>query len=293
MKRALLIHICILISLFVHGQGGTSSQYMFNPLPLNPGFTGYFDVLSASSQFRFQSLGVEGAPSTQSVSVHSPLRGQHAALGVNVWTESQGVLRNTGFTATYAYRIKTQRFNISFGLHGGIKINENNFSTLSTRQANDPAFDENIRQSSPSLGTGLFLHNSRAYLGFSLPEMIESRNIDTEERPFIIMGGYTFYLSPDVQFNMNGLLRVVEGELVENNINGSIVIQEVLGVGISLGFNNMVSGLVQLVISDRLRLGYVMDIPAQDKINLSGSHEVGLHYLFKKSRKNSLSPRYF
>ncbi|RYF67477.1 MAG: type IX secretion system membrane protein PorP/SprF, partial [Cytophagaceae bacterium] len=50
------------------------TQYMYNPLVINPGYTGSTGTLEAVLLHRSQWVGIEGAPETQSFTVHSPLR---------------------------------------------------------------------------------------------------------------------------------------------------------------------------------------------------------------------------
>jgi non-ribosomal peptide synthetase component F len=58
--------------------------------------------------------------------------------------------------------------------------------------------------------------------------------------------------------------------------------------------NEQLAALFYVNVSDQLRLGYSVEIPlTAQQISRFGSHEIGLHYLFRKAKKQSISPRYF
>ncbi|MDH5608703.1 MAG: PorP/SprF family type IX secretion system membrane protein [Cyclobacteriaceae bacterium] len=280
----------------LYGQGNTSNQYMFNPLPLNPAFTGYFNVLSASSQFRFQTVGVDGAPVTQTIGLHSPLPSRHAAVGMQVWNETIGVARQSGLMGSYAYRIKTGGgLTLASGIQGGVKIDELNYTALRTRQRNDPTFTEYFKTTTPVIGIGILAYTDRAYAGLSLPELMAppAGNL-IARRPLVLVAGYRVDLNERLSLKPNLLVRMVDNELVEINLNTSLIIQDVLGLGVSYGFNDVIAGLVQLHLTDQLWLGYSFQgLLGTVSFAGAGSHEIALHYLFRKSRKNSHSPRYF
>jgi type IX secretion system PorP/SprF family membrane protein len=50
------------------------TQYMFNGLAINPAYAGSHETISMTALARKQWVGLEGAPSTQTFSIHSPLR---------------------------------------------------------------------------------------------------------------------------------------------------------------------------------------------------------------------------
>ena len=63
-------------------QQATFSQYMFNGLAINPAYAGSQGVLTATALARYQSLGLEGAPNTQSFALHSPLLNDNIGVGL-------------------------------------------------------------------------------------------------------------------------------------------------------------------------------------------------------------------
>ena len=76
-KVYLILYIIVFGSLFPDSaeaqQDPQYTQYMYNPLAINPAYTGSRDVLSVVGLYRSQWVGLEGAPRTFTVSAHSPL----------------------------------------------------------------------------------------------------------------------------------------------------------------------------------------------------------------------------
>ncbi len=297
MKR---IRITILLSLTigwaVAQTESTSSQYMLNPLSINPAYAGHFKALSGSVMYRFQSVGLEGAPVTQTFTVHSPLREEYAAVGLQVLRQTIAVSNQTSIFASYAYRLNISRFTVSAGLQVGLKISEERYTSLVAQNANDPVLDENNRTFLPNFGTGFFIHDERMYAGVSVPNIINFDKFNTlsTQRPIIVMGGYLFDINDNIKFKPSGLIRVVNDKIVEVNINASFVFKDVLMAGIAYRPHNAAIGLLQLFITDQLQLGYTYDAVINKLAPVtSGSHEIGIQYTFRYPRKDVFSPRYF
>ncbi len=77
--------IIILFASFVNTvnaqQRAMFTQYMFNGLAINPAYSSVDDALSFTGIYRQQWTGFDGAPNTQSFTVHSPLKGSNTSVG--------------------------------------------------------------------------------------------------------------------------------------------------------------------------------------------------------------------
>jgi type IX secretion system PorP/SprF family membrane protein len=69
------------------------TQYMFNEMFINPAYAGSRDQISATLSYRNQWVGLQGAPKTQSASVHGPLMNKKMGLGLTMMNETIGVTR--------------------------------------------------------------------------------------------------------------------------------------------------------------------------------------------------------
>jgi type IX secretion system PorP/SprF family membrane protein len=277
------------------------TQYMFNGLAINPAYAGSHESISATALARKQWSGLEGAPSTQTFSVHSPIRNQKMSLGLLMLHDNIGVTDQTGIYGSYAYRIAfNEKAKLALGLQAGISFYNAQFSKVS---ANDPTFSSgDVRESLPSFGFGAYYNTERFYLGVSAPQLNQSKfnknNPDSDSkiiRHYFITSGYVFDLSPSLKLKPNVLIKTVVGAPVELDLNANLLIKEVLWLGLSWRSFDSFDALIQVQATDQLQIGYSYDFAtttALSRVN-NGSHELMLNYRFSFSRKRILTPRYF
>ena len=79
-------------------QDAMFSHYMFNTQSINPGYVGSRQVLSILSVHRSQWLNFDGAPTTQTLSVNSPLFNDQLGFGFSVLNDKIGPINSTSFS---------------------------------------------------------------------------------------------------------------------------------------------------------------------------------------------------
>src|SRR2546430_5631376 len=67
------------------------TQYMFNEMYINPAYAGSHENIAAAALYRNQWSGLEGAPITQTFSIHAPISKQKIGIGLNILHEEIGV----------------------------------------------------------------------------------------------------------------------------------------------------------------------------------------------------------
>jgi len=295
-----ILLFAVAVSLYGQQQA-TYAQYMFNGLAINPAYAGSHEVLSASVLGRFQSIGLPGAPDTQTLSIHSPIAGQRFAVGLNVVNDHIGVINQTGVSGIYAYRLPIKRGGaISFGLQVGMSAYRANYTDLDLYQS-DVLFANNVRQNRLNVGAGIYITKPLWYVGLSMPHMMNNvferaGNFETvyQNIPVILSGGYVFIVSPMFKVKPNFLFKAVDGRSVELDLNANVLFDDVVWVGVSYKFVNTVVLLTELQLTDQFRFGYSYSI-ATGPIKQAelGSHELLLQYSFKYRKKGVITPRYF
>jgi len=296
MKRIIFIATLIVFYIPALAQFEASySQYMFNGLAINPAYAGSHQSLSMSVISRFQSPGVEGTPNTQTITAHSGIKGKKIGLGLMVITDKIGVTRQTGFYGSFAYKVKFKKSTLSLGLQGGATSVRSDYSQLLIKQPGDPLVSGDIKEIQPNIGAGLYYYSDRFYAGLSMPQMIDEVNNNiTQIRPIILTGGYVFRLSESLMLKPNILVRMVDQKIVEMNYNMNLLIHEILWVGVSYRPTSSVSGILELQLTNQLRLGYAYDATLGEFSRAdSGSHEIMLNYRLRFTKKKVVNPKYF
>lgn len=300
-KYIVLISLLAVFASATGQQQATISQYMFNGLAINPAYAGSHGALSANFLSRFQNVGLPGAPNTQTFSIHSPIKDQRMALGFMVIHDKIGVIGQTGVTGVYAYRLPmSDGGSLSFGVQAGLSNYRAAYTTLEIYQP-DPLFAQDVRQTRPNFGAGVFYSKTLYYVGISMPHMMNNvfqrgNNFQTvyQNIPVIVSGGYVFKLNRMLKLKPNFLFKTVDKRAVELDINANLLFDDVLWVGVSYKFNNAVNLLLEVQLTDQLRFGYSYSITTGliRKAEL-GSHELLLQYRFKFNMKGIVTPRYF
>ncbi|MEN8248464.1 MAG: type IX secretion system membrane protein PorP/SprF [Bacteroidota bacterium] len=295
-KRVLAISFLVFIAIESLGQFEAGyTQYMFNGLAINPAYAGSHQSLSMSVISRFQSPGFEGAPNTQTFSAHSGIKGKKIGLGLMVITDKIGVIRQTGFYGSFAYKVKFKNSTLSMGLQGGATSVDSDYSQLLIKQPGDPLATGDVKVLQPNIGAGIYYHSKRFYVGASMPQMLDAVNNEIYlMRPIIVTSGVVFKINEALDLKPNILFRVIDQNLVEFHYNMNLLIHEILWVGASYRPGSSISGLLELQLTDQLRLGYAYDATISE-INVAeaGSHEIMLNYQLRFTKKKVEHPRYF
>ena len=282
------------VSLYSQSEA-TYSQYMFNGLAINPAYAGSHESLDLSVLSRFQSVGLEGAPRTQTFTGHTAILSRRIGLGFLVINDEIGVTQQTGFYFSYAYKIRFKRSTLSLGLQGGGTMVDARYSKLLIRQPGDPLLGDDIKGFKPNFGTGIYYSSEFFYAGISMPQMIDAgvENF-TQLQPIIVTSGIVFTLNPVLKLKPNILFRVIDQHPVEFNYNMNLLIHEVVWIGASYRPSNTANFILELQLTDNLRFGYAYDFGINDLSQAnSGSHEFLLNFQLRKNKKGVVSPRYF
>ena len=289
-------------------QNATYAQYMFNPLAINPAYAGSQEALSISALGRFQNVGLNGAPNTQTLALHTPLLNPRVGVGMLVIHDELSVINQTGVHFSYAYRLplNNSKATLSFGLQGGMSMYNAQYSKLdlynnASNGTPDPIFSQDVRDARPNFGAGIYYSNQTTYFGLSLPSMLNNvfdRGTDIttvyQNVPIIFTGGHVLSLNRMLKLKPNFLFKIVDGQPVEFDLNANLLFDEVIWFGLSYKSSKQVVMITQIKINDQIQFGYSYTITAGPiRIVELGSHEVMLNYRFWFNKKGVVSPRYF
>lgn len=286
------------------------TMYMWNQLVINPAYAGSREALTASAVLREQWVGLEGAPSTQVLSIHSPLPNDKIGLGFTVQNDNVGPVNNTGIWGDFAYRLQvTQKAKLSLAVRGGFGIYQADLRNIETGEANDPSFNQNISNDfTPNFGFGAYYYTDRAYVGIASPTLLENElnsgnNTpgqdfgDLNKRHYYLLAGYVFNISADsgsVMFRPSTVIRAVSGAPVSFDISANFLLKQKLWLGASYRYRDAIAAIVSFNFTDHLQAGYSYDFGTSDLNTYhNGSHEIMLTYDFFKDDVKTRNPRYF
>lgn len=311
MKKYIIIVLALILgNLTINAQQDPMyTHYMNNTLVINPAYAGSRDALTVTALHRSQWIDFNGAPTTQTLTLHAPVKNVHVGLGLSVLNDKIGPLNNTSLFAHYAYITKlSEKSKLAFGLSAGTKIYQAALNTLQLDVQDDPAFQNNIENHvTPNFGFGIYYSRERFYTGISVPNLIQNYylpenkangNILTgkEQRHYYLIAGTFLNLTEYLDFKPTTLIKVTPAAPIQADITASFIIVNKLLIGAMFRTGDAFGGLVGFNITDQLHLGYSYDWSfglETPRYNL-GSHELVLRYDFIFSDKRQIhSPRHF
>jgi type IX secretion system PorP/SprF family membrane protein len=281
------------------------TQYMFNLLALNPAYAGSAEQVSLKALTRHQWVGFDGAPETQTLTMHAPVFNESLGVGGTIMRDSHGPVTQYTFMADIAYRIHMGESKLAFGLKGGLNVFQGRFAELNPLQPDDPVFQQNVNSKlDPQFGFGMMWYSDRHFLGISTPKILRTEFFQTDTLQFIslpgqrphyfLTGGYVFDLNTYVMFKPTFLLKAVQGAPMSFDLSANFMFYEKFWIGAMYRHTDAVGALVQYHFTDGLYAGYSYDYPLSPFRNYSGgSHEVMVGFDFGSKTKGIRSPRYF
>ena len=293
-------------------QDAQYTQYMFNTMCVNPAYAGSRGQLSVAALYRSQWVGLDGAPKTQTLNLHSPIRNSKLGYGISIVNDEigDGVVQETYFDAVLSYTLDVSlEGKLSFGLKVGGNLLNLDFNGLRNFDV-EPVNEDNIENKfSPNIGIGFYYHTNNFYAGLSAPNLLQTSHFDNGQRDansvqflskerinFYLITGYVFDLNGNVKFKPALLTKVVGGAPLQVDFSGSFMFNEKFTLGAAYRWDAALSGMVGFQISEKLMLGLAYDRETTDlggtQFN-DGSFEVFLRFELVKSFRNLVSPRFF
>jgi len=302
MKTRILLFALMFTGVLSYAQQDAQfTQYMYNTINVNPAYAGSRGALSMFALHRTQWVGLDGAPVTNTVSINTPLNNSNLGLGVSLINDKIGPTTENAISADLSYTIQTsETWKLSFGVKATANLFDLDVSKLNPVDATDPSL-QNYSKFSPNIGAGIYLHSDKAYVGFSIPNFIETNRYDDnevaifkEKISYYLIAGYVFDLSSTVKFKPALLTKMVEGAPLQVDVSGNFLFNDKFMAGLAYRWSASFSAMVGFQITDGLYIGYAYDKETTNLDNYnSGSHEIFLRYELFNNIAKITTPRFF
>ena len=302
MKIKLTFLILFLINSIYAQQEAQYSQYMYNTISINPAYAGTRDVFSIMALHRSQWIGFEGAPTTSTFSINTPIPNTNLGIGVSAISDRIGPTEQNTFSADVSYTIRlNEKTKLSFGAKGSASFFSFDQYKVTPFQANDPKWKSMSSSLSPNFGVGLYLHANQYYLGVSIPNLMKSNfyndneiAMNSQRMNYYIIGGYVFDVTDWIKFKPSIVSKVVSGAPVQLDLSGNVLFMNKFVIGAAYRLDAAVSALAGFQVSDALFIGYGYDFDttSMSRYN-SGTHEVFIRYELISKNDKIVSPRFF
>ncbi|MGL2993679.1 PorP/SprF family type IX secretion system membrane protein [Flavobacterium sp. TSSA_36] len=303
MKTKIITFITFLLGMISYGQQDAQfTQYMYNTININPAYAGSRGAMSIFALHRTQWVGLDGAPTTNTASINTPINNSNLGLGVTFINDKIGPTNENTISADLSYTIPTsENFKLSFGMKATANLFNLNVDKLNPESQGDPQFQNLNNVFTPNIGAGIYYHSDKAYLGLSVPNFIQTNRYDDNEVAvfkdkinYYLIGGYVFDLSSDIKFKPAFLTKLVEGAPLQVDVSANFMFKEKVVVGLAYRWSAAMSAMVGFQVTDGMYIGYGYDLETTNLENYnSGSHEIFLRYEIFKNNNKITTPRFF
>ena len=281
------------------------TQWFNDPAAFNIGAAGETDLTHVNAWYRNQWMGVNGAPVTTMLNLHTRVDFVPGALGVQLYQDEIGQESNTMVKLGYAYHLSP----LSNGAHVGVGLNVSLFSKsfdpdwLAQEGGTQPwLIDAAIpgpgeSGTSVDLDFGIFMRKGKEYYaGISATHLAEVQMSSLSivpTRHFYFMGGYNYPLSGDDLVLRSNVLAKTDLNATAIDLNVNVLYNHFVWGGLSYRHGDAIAPMagIQYSMSKKegitestqvFKLGYSFDATTSElRTYSSGSHEVFLSYCFK------------
>lgn len=305
------IHILIILFFgtipLVAQQDAQYTQYMFNTASINPAYAGSRNGLSLAALHRSQWVGLEGAPTTLTLNMHSPIGYRGVGLGLSILNEQIGPTSETYFDMDVSYTIRINR-NAQLGL--GIKASAHLLDVLYSRLNQDESMGTDVllqqdieNKFSPNIGAGLYYYTDTFYAGISAPRILETEHFKesaistaSERSTYYFMAGHVSDLNPSLKFKPTILTKLVTGAPLQVDASANFLFNETVLFGAGYRWSAAWNAVFGYYLSDSILMGlaYDREVSALGSTQFnSGTFEVLLRFELNRASNRNKKERFF
>ncbi|AZQ57578.1 type IX secretion system membrane protein PorP/SprF [Maribacter sp. MJ134] len=299
-----VVLVCFM-SIGVYGQQDAQyTQYMYNTVSVNPAYAGSRGQISIAALHRSQWVGLDGAPVTQTLNIHSPIGYRGLGLGFSIVNDKIGPTSETNFDVDFSYTIYTSlEGRLSFGLKASANLLDVRFSELNQFGPDQTLQQDIDNRLSPNIGAGVYYHTNKFYAGLSVPRFLETSHFQEsslstakEQMNFYFITGYVWDVNQFLKFKPTLLTKLTQGAPLQVDVSANFMFSEKFIVGAAYRWDAAFSGMAGFNVSNKFLIGIAYDRETTELGNAAfndGSFEVIFRYDFITSKNNLKSPRFF
>ena len=308
--RSIIIAALLLVIVQVNAQQERHyTQFFSNKISLNPAYAGEDEIGSITAIYRNQWLKFDGAPTSQLITLNTPIFNPKVGFGLGIQHSTIGIFENwEGFMA-YSYDlINRPKYSVRLGIQGSIRNYRIDNTKVVVTDPQDPSYvDIEPSTYKGNFGFGLYLNLNKFYFGFSSPRFygnsIGFNNASDftakEIAHYYIMTGLTLPISSDIDVQTNVLGKFVTGAPFDMDVNVNVIFNKTftIGGGYRIGgdkFGDSGSLNIQYLFNRLIGIGLAYDYTISNIRDVSsGTIEALVRVNFNNNKDNLHNPRFF
>lgn len=285
----------ILLSSIFHNMVNAQSDIKlsvqnFQPMVLNPAYSGSFEGLAVSAMYSSQWTGFDGAPKTQFLTANYRLNNDKMGLGLSIYNDEIGPVKETNIEGNYSYNVElNDNWNLALGIKAGINNFAIDFGKLNIE---NPGEINNMQgknsQVSPIIGTGMYLYTEKFFFGVSSPNLVKTKyfdeyNTSIATKNIYMYGNIGYLFQIDYDFSVTPILQY----RYTKNASANVVLmtnvewKETLYGGINTDFDSSIGAFAGVRFLDNFKFAYSYDYSLNEFSGYNGgNHTFILSYEF-------------
>ena len=272
------------------------SQYLVNPLSINPAYAGSRESFHLSAFLRRKWFSARTAPITQTVSADGAVANGRVGLGFQALNDRMGLFTATGVYGSVAYRFNLPALaKLSVGVQGGVTV----------LPLYDLANAGQLTQATSSFGVGVYYQSDRFFAGLSAPELagrtlsFSGQAIYQNVRPIVLQVGVPFEAAENIVLIPSILVSKIEYRPLGVDVNLRAWFNEEIGLGLSYRQNspalvttNYLQAFAEYQLTKTIRLGYIFNSKTPENPNSMLFDQNSVHELMLRFSPNALKFSY-
>ncbi|WP_066758703.1 PorP/SprF family type IX secretion system membrane protein [Crocinitomix algicola] len=276
MKNILIaISSFTLTALSIAQQNEHLTQYQFNQFNFNPAVAGTKKCIDIRSGYRFQWLGIDGAPETGFINAHGPLVfnkrkrnlfGPKNGIGLAINRDRFGSFSFLQAHLSYALHLPLNKdWTLSFGTSLGVKQAAFRASELTT-EFDDPVLPNTVQSFTifPDLRFGTWLAHKKHYFGFSIFNLLGNQldQISTDsrfERHFYLTAGKQFKLEKSWTFVPSFFVLKTKNTPLDFHLSALFNLDNKFSIGAGIRRTDAITAQIRFKLFNFLSIGYSFD----------------------------------
>lgn len=314
-KRYQLFSIAVITATTITAQQTPQfSQFIQNPFVINPAITGTEDYSELTVAHRNQWAGLEGAPKTTSFTLNTTVANlkkpsllhkkpnSRQGLGIFIYSDEAGPLKQSTFSASYAYHIKVSNdWHISLGTFLG--FNQFSFDDRNVVLVQDQ--NDNLVQNFSSinfdLSLGIYAYSKYLFTGLaanqilnnpvnSNSDLMSSGSLQTTYNALI---GSRISIQDNYQFVPFALAKTTVGAPIQWELGSKLIYKNNFWGGISYRNQDAIIVFLGFKFLEKATFNYSYDASTTAfNSSQNGTHEILIGYRFSFKKQSCNCPIY-
>ncbi len=264
----------------------------------NPAVAGTRKTLDARMSYRQQWMGFDGAPKTSTIGIHGRFYKGKMGAGGFIYTDKIGPSSFTAYSASFAYHIKFEDTELSFGVNGSYNVQLMDPNKITYHNSQDFAAESAIaynKSKIPNAAFGVLYYNDRFYLGASVNNLLGSsyefpKSADKKGHMqtvphYSLNIGYNWASDPNYIFENSVFVNYVAGTPILLDYNLRFHIKHAFFVGAGIRMKSAVIFQTGVTIDNTMQIAYSYDFTTNALRTFNtGTHEIKFVYTYDKDR---------